>query len=138
MSFDGSGWDGSLTSAILEHTELPAFEMPSGSDRLHQALRHALKELRISRLAGATRVRIRAKRRSGDTYTSIGNGIVNVQIQVAAWAFAANIPPEVVASLLVIEGDDAGILIPLVWLSAEVRHNCSIPPGPKLVHPQQC
>ena len=28
--------------------------------------------------------------------------------------------------------------VPLVWLSAEVRYNCSIPPGPKLVHPQQC
>ena len=56
LSFDGSGWDGSLTASFLEHTELPAFEQLSGSHRLQRALRNALKELRISRLAGATHV----------------------------------------------------------------------------------
>ena len=47
------------------------------------------------------------KRRSGESHTSIGNGLVNVQLQLVAMQVAFQIPLIITQKLFCIEGDDS-------------------------------
>ena len=51
-------------------------------------------------------VSINAKRRSGESHTSICNGLVNVQIQLVAMQVAFQIPLIITKKLFCIEGGD--------------------------------
>eukprot|EP00971_Amphidinium_carterae_P003491 68744-Amphidinium_carterae.1 len=113
ITFDGSGWDGSLTETLLRCTELPGMQEFSTDRRFRRALLRGVGRLKIRHVATRTTVNVDARRRSGDTYTSIGNAMVNVQLQIRAWAEATGLSYAVLESLLMIEGDDAGIHLPV-------------------------
>ena len=67
----------------------------------------------------SVKVKVNAKRRSGDTYTSIGNGVANLLLQVQTWSEVLKIDVETLLDLISIEGDDCVVYLPACFLTPE-------------------
>jgi hypothetical protein len=115
VSFDGSGWDGSLTDPLLSVTERPALVQAFPSNRrLRRCLERSGGTIELRSVRKGCVIQITSKRRSGDVETSIGNGSgVNAPLQLEAWRYALGaLWDKRFEDYLLIDGDDALILLP--------------------------
>lgn len=61
---------------------------------------------------------IASRRRSGDTFTSIGNALINMQLQQVAISNVFKLPYHLLERLQATEGDDHVIMLPLCLVTA--------------------
>lgn len=108
LCFDGSGWDGSLTKEFLIATEGVMFKrlMPQIYNEWLRTLTTVGKTT-----DGSLRFQFSGCRRSGDTYTSCSNTIINAALQCYALHALLGIHPDYTIKQCMIEGDDAIILL---------------------------
>ena len=77
-------------------------------------------QVKLPHVASASKVKIRAKRRSGDTFTSIGNSIAKMVLQVHILSLLTGLSFGQLTELISVEGDDAVAYLPSCLCTASM------------------
>ena len=126
LPFDGCGWDGSLTAPILRALEGPAFEKLVHSRYLQLYLDWSRGVVRLTHVSSPS-VLIASRRKSGGPFTSIGNPLINCQLQQMVVSYVFKIPYDVIERLQSTEGDDHSIALSAFCVTTErVQLYCSM------------
>jgi hypothetical protein len=112
ISFDGAGWDGSLSDELLEATERLVFEKyGEPSDLVREWLALLRSERRYATRNRVLTVSYLGTRRSGDAHTKAGNDLINFIIQTFAMGVGPGLDYYAGDYDLFVDGDDCILIL---------------------------
>ena len=102
-----------MSQRLLRSVEASAFASMFESDQFDSDYMDDTKQLLIRDRTGSVTAIISGKRRSGDSWTSAGNGLLNLAIQALAVRFSYGLDVLSGDIVILVEGDDAEIHVPM-------------------------